>query len=253
MLPLEVYRSDGDDVREVAPAHPVARLFQRQPNDQQTPVEFVEMVTAHCLLRGNGFAKIVRDGRGAPVTPRPLHPDWVNVPRIPGTRRVVYDVSEPDMHSTRCLLPEEMLYLKDRSDDGIVGKSRLQRARETFGTAIAAETFAASTYRNQARVSGVLIHPEEISDEASKNPGDSFTEKHAGAKNAAASWCSKRACAGNRCPCRRPMPRCWAPGGSASSRLPDSSVAVGAALRSDHQSGALVGRRAPLDLGGVRP
>ena len=184
VLPLEVYRSDGDDVREVAPAHPVARLFQRQPNDQQTPVEFVEMVTAHCLLRGNGFAEIVRDGRGAPVTLRPLHPDWVNVLRIPGTRRVVYEVTEPDMHGTRRLLPEEMMHLKDRSDDGIVGKSRLQRARETFGTAIAAETFAASTYLNQARVSGVLMHPDEIGKDAAKNLRDSFVEENAGTKNA---------------------------------------------------------------------
>lgn len=184
VLPLEVYRGEGQHLREVAPGHPVARLFQRQPNDQQTPVEFVEMVTAHCLLRGNGFAEIIRDGRGAPVELRPLHPDQVSVLRIPNTRRVVYDVTDIDGGSTRRLLPEEMLHLKDRSDDGIVGKSRLQRARETFGTAIAAETFAASTYRNQARVSGVLIHPDEIGEEASKNLGDSFTEKHAGAKNA---------------------------------------------------------------------
>jgi HK97 family phage portal protein len=96
----------------------------------------------------------------------------------------VYDVTDWEGGATRRLLQEDMLHLKDRSDDGIVGKSRLQRARETFGTAIAAETFAASTYRNSARVSGVLVHPDQIGDEAAKNLGDSFMEKHAGAKNA---------------------------------------------------------------------
>lgn len=184
VLPLTVYRSEGDGIREAATAHPVARLFNREPNGLQTPFEFLEMVTAHCLLRGNAFAEIVRDGRGAPVELRPLHPDQVSVLRIPGTRRVVYDVTDLDGGSTRRLLPEEMLHLKDRSDDGIVGKSRLQRARETFGGAIAAETFAASTYRNQARVSGILVHPDEIGAEASKNLADSFTAKHSGPQNA---------------------------------------------------------------------
>ena len=38
--------------------------------------------------------------------------------------------------------PMKCLHLKDRSDDGIIGKSRLQRARETFGIALATETHA---------------------------------------------------------------------------------------------------------------
>jgi HK97 family phage portal protein len=184
VLPVSVYRSDGEDLRKAASSHPVTKLFARQPNDLQTPVEFLEMVTAHCLLRGNGYVEIIRDGRGAPVELRPLHPDWVGVMRLPGTRRLVYDVSEPESHGTRRVLMEDMLHLRDRSDDGFIGKSRLQRARETFGTAIATEEFAASTYKNGARVSGVLIHPDQIGDEAAGNLGDSFKQKHAGAKNA---------------------------------------------------------------------
>lgn len=180
-LPLVVYRLRGEG-KSPAPDHPVARLFSREPNTLQTPVEFLEMVTAHCLLRGNAYAEIVRDNRGAPAELIPLHPDRVAVLRIPRTRRVVYDVSDPE-GGTRRLLAEEMLHLKDRSDDGWVGKSRLARARETFQTAAATERFAGATYRNGASLSGVLSMPDRLTEAAAKRLSASFDE-HKGAGNA---------------------------------------------------------------------
>lgn len=54
------------------------------------------------------------------------------------------------------MLPEEMFHLRDRSDDGVICKSRLARARETFGSAIATERYAASTFKNGASMSGIL-------------------------------------------------------------------------------------------------
>lgn len=181
-LPLRVYRMSGDGVKFSDTAHPVARLF-RQPNAIQTTSEFLEMLLGHCLLRGNAYAEIVRDGRGAPVELIPFHPDQVGVWRIPKTREVVYDVSDLDGRRRR-LVSEQMLHLRDRSDDGIVGKSRLQRTREALGTTIATETHAAATFKNGVRLSGVLSHPEALSTEAHKHLRDSFTDKFAGSGKA---------------------------------------------------------------------
>ncbi|MGE3917786.1 MAG: phage portal protein, partial [Hyphomicrobiaceae bacterium] len=155
MLPLLVYRKlDGGD-RAQDPLQPVAQIFAGDPNDRQTASEFIEMMTAHCLLRGNAYAEIVRDGRGAPVQLIPYHPDHVSCVRIPRTGRYAYDVSLPE-GGTRRLLPEDMFHLKDLSDDGVLGKSRLARARETFGSALATERYAGSMFRNWASMSGVL-------------------------------------------------------------------------------------------------
>lgn len=181
-LPLRVYRNSGDGVKLVDRQHPVARLFQR-PNEIQTTPEFVEMLMGHCLLRGNAYSEIVRDGRGAPVELIPFHPDQVSVFRIPKTRQIIYDVTDLDGRRRR-LLPEEMLHLRDRSDDGIIGKSRLQRTREALGTTMATEQHAASTFKNGVRLSGVLSHPDRISKEAHENIRDSFAAKYAGSKNA---------------------------------------------------------------------
>jgi HK97 family phage portal protein len=141
-------------------------------------------MSAHCLLRGNAYAEIVFDNRGAPVELIPLHPDYVGVVRFAGTRRIAYDYSDPNTGSTRRLLAEEVLHLKDRSDDGIVGRSRLQRTREAFGTAIAVERHASNTFKNNATLSGVLSHPDNIGEEASERLRTSFEGIHKGSGNA---------------------------------------------------------------------
>lgn len=185
MLPLLVYRKLGDGDRSQDLAHPVAQIFGGDANDRQTASEFIEMMTAHCILRGNAYAEIVRDGRGAPVELIPYHPDHVSVVRIPRTGRYAYDVSLPT-GGTRRLLPEEMFHLRDRSDDGVVGKSRLARARETFGSAIATERYAAATFKNGASMSGILSHPEAIGEEAADRLQRDFKQTYSGADRAGA-------------------------------------------------------------------
>ena len=181
-LPLVVYRTT-EDGRIEDPRHPVARLFSGDPWEYQTAPEWFETMTAHCLLRGNAYAEIIRDNRGAPTALVPLHPDWVSVERIHRSNRVRYTVTPPE-GGTRRLLPEEILHLKDRSDDGIIGKSRLHRARETFQTAMAVERFAGSTYRNGAALSGVVTHPEQIGPDAAKTLRDSIEALYKGGHNA---------------------------------------------------------------------
>lgn len=183
MLPGHLYRKLPDGSRVEEPDHPVARLFSGDPNDRQTATEFVEMLTAHAVLRGNSYAEIIRNPRGEPVGLEPFHPDWVSAVRIPRTGRYAYDVSTP-IGGTRRLLPEEMFHLKDRTDDGIIGKSRLARARETFGIAIATERYAAATFKNGANMSGILSHPEHLGEEATKNLQKSFKDTYSGAGKA---------------------------------------------------------------------
>jgi HK97 family phage portal protein len=181
-LPLLVYRREGDG-KSLASDHPVARLFGRAPNTLQTPVEFLEMMTAHCLLRGNAYCEIERDNRGAPVALWPLHPDTVSVLRVTRSHGILYDVTDP-AGGTRRLVADEIFHLRDRSDDGIVGRSRLQRARETFGIALATETHAASVFRNSASLSGVLMHPENVGLEGAQRLSADFKRTYQGPEKA---------------------------------------------------------------------
>ncbi len=130
LTPL-VYRL-GEAGREEAPAHPVARLL-RWPNPHQTWPDFAEWLLASTLLRGNGLAEMVFDGAGRPVELVPI--PWGNAsPVLLPSGRLAFDVvgfQGPfgGTGRSRRLMPGEFLHLKDRSDDGYVGRSRLSRAR----------------------------------------------------------------------------------------------------------------------------
>jgi HK97 family phage portal protein len=174
MLPLKVYRKLGDAGRELVSDHPVARLFDGSVNAHLVAAEWLELIVSHALLRGNAYSEIIRDGRGAPVELIPLHPDLVNVVRIVGSHRIAYDVASPDAGPQRRVMSEDMFHLRDRSDDGIIGRSRLSRARDAFGNAIAAETYASSTFANGASFSGLIIHPTQIGEDAHKRLSESL-------------------------------------------------------------------------------
>jgi HK97 family phage portal protein len=182
MLPLHVYRKI-DSGRMEDTSHPVARIFGGDANDRQTASEFFECQTANCLLRGNSYAEIIRDGRGAPVELVPFHPDLVSVVTLRATGRTAYDVSYPS-GGTRRILSDDMLHLRDRSDDGVIGKSRLARAREVFGSALAVERYAQNTFKNGASISGVLSHPGALGEDAAIRLRTSFDATYAGGANA---------------------------------------------------------------------
>jgi HK97 family phage portal protein len=167
-LPLCIYRLDASGARYDDRQHPVAKLFAGDVNENQTASDFFELMQANVLWHGNAYAEIVRDGAGRPVALVPHHPGMISVERLPGRgRRLRYIVSDIGGGSRR-LLQEEMLHIRDRSDDGLCGKSRLQRAREAFGSAIAAERFAARTWNNSASMSGFVSHPETLGPEAAQ-------------------------------------------------------------------------------------
>ena len=49
----------------------------RRPNSWQNWMEFCEMIMCGLIMRGNGYAVIVRDMRGIPVMFVPINPDRV--------------------------------------------------------------------------------------------------------------------------------------------------------------------------------
>lgn len=181
-LPLNVYRKEGDGVRNAEASHPVAKLFTDGPNDLQTPTELVAMMQANVLVHGAAYAEIIRDGNGRPAALWPIHPGQISIERIPGTRRIRYQVS--DEVGTRRLLPAEVFTIRDRWDDPFTPRSRLDRCREALAGSMATETFAAALWRNGARLSGFVKHPEQIGPDAARTLRDSLNALYGGADNA---------------------------------------------------------------------
>lgn len=187
-LPAYVYRMDGKS-RAEAPTHPLAGLIRKGPNRWQTWPDFMEWWTAQTLLRGNGLAEIITDHAGRVIELIPIPWEWVTVQLLP-SGRIAYDVTE--MHGIfgsrgrrRRLLSGEVLHLKDRTDEGLIGRSRLHRGGAVVGSADAIHQFARSLYENGVHPSGVLTTEARLVPEQRKMLADAFREAFAGPRNAA--------------------------------------------------------------------
>lgn len=152
-LPLDVYRNT-DNGREKAKSHPLYRLLHDAPNNYQTALEFREQMQRHVLLRGNAYAEIVWNPNGSVKALLPMHPDSVTVLRS-SLGNLVYDHVDGKGNQRR-LLADEVLHLRYHSDDGILGRSPIQVARDTIGLALAERTHGAKMFEQGTKLSGVI-------------------------------------------------------------------------------------------------
>lgn len=162
-LPLHIKRRVDERTREDASDTPIWTVLRRKPNRWQTPSQFRRMLQAHLLLRGNAYAMIVRS-RGLVQELIPLHPDRVEVKQADD---LVLDYAYTRQDGRRIKLAQtEVFHLVGLTLDGVHGVSAIAYARETIGLSLAMEDHGATTFRNGARVSGVLKHPNKLGPEA---------------------------------------------------------------------------------------
>lgn len=155
-LPIILWQRLDNGGRRRAKEHPLYNLLSVRPNSRQTSYEFREMQQAVLDLRGNAYSRIYRDSRQRPTELIPLHDDWVS-PLIAEDGTPFYEVRMYGRGSAERLSQYEILHVRDRSDDGFVGKSCISRARDVVGLDIAGGTHAAKMYANGARPGGILI------------------------------------------------------------------------------------------------
>lgn len=179
-LPLYVYKRT-DKGREKAPQHPLYRLLHDTPNDYQTALELREQLQRHVLLRGNAYAEIVRNGAGRPSALLPVHPDRVTILRS-AQGKLLYDVVD-DSGRTKRLLADEVLHVKYHSDDGIIGRSPIQVARDTIGLALAERTHGAKMFEQGTKLSGVIEMPPGSTKKHSAEVRDSWASGQSGVQN----------------------------------------------------------------------
>jgi len=74
-------------------------------------------------------------------------------------------------------LKDEIFHIKGFSTDGLKGLSVIEAHMETLGTAIAMRDYTSEFFGNGATESGVLEHPESMSDVAYSRLRDSFAER----------------------------------------------------------------------------
>ena len=180
-VPARVYRWDGDTRLEHS-AHPLSRLIRFGTNPAMTWCDTIEHWIADTLLTGNGLLEIVRGGNGQ--VSGLIYQPWgmVTVQEL-SSGRLAYDVSDGKGRSRR-LLEGEALHLRDRTNDGKIGVSRLSRSADTVTGVDLANRHARQFLANGASPSGVIRHPGTMTSEQKAGLREQFASRHGGASNA---------------------------------------------------------------------
>jgi HK97 family phage portal protein len=178
-LPIHIYRRGEDGSREKAHDHPLAFLLHSQPNPDMTSFAFRETLMHHILIYGNGYAQIIRDGRGRALSLVPLPPNNISVAR--NDKGEIFYTLDPHGNAKK-LRKDEVFHIPALGFDGLIGYSPIAMAKNAIGMALAAEEYGATFFGNGANPGGVLEHPGVVKDP--KRVRDSWNAAYMGTKNA---------------------------------------------------------------------
>ena len=168
-LPLHLYRYTADGSKEKAVDNPLYFLLHDEPNPEMTSFVFRETLMTHLLLWGNGYAQIIRNGKGEVVALYPLMPNRMTVDRDDkGQLYYEYQTSSDEAHTTKGgtvrLKPTDVLHIPGLGFDGLVGYSPIAMAKNAIGMAIACEEYGAKFFANGATPGGLLEYPGTVKD-----------------------------------------------------------------------------------------
>jgi len=124
-----------------------------EPNELYSRFTFDSTSEFHLSFCGNSYTRL-HFGRGGRISKMEIiRPETVTPFLKDGKLFYTY----VDIYGkTVTVYDWEILHFKNFSDDGLIGKSPLTLARETFGMSIAANQYAANMYKNGGYAKGVI-------------------------------------------------------------------------------------------------
>lgn len=127
----------------------------------------------------------MRDGAGTVIALEPLPWEGVSVLQL-GSGRLAFDAVRltdtwGSVGAPRRILEGDALHLKDRSDDGLIGRSRLSRSPAVIAAALDVQDAAATALRNHSAPGGILSADGHIEDDTAQRIKNDWESKLTGA------------------------------------------------------------------------
>lgn len=189
-VPFHVYREDPKTgKREKFLDHPLYSILHDTPNAFQTSMEWRECMERSFCLWGNAYSQIIREPlvingklENRVQALNFMRPDRIR-PKIDPQRGFIYEFTTWD-GKFQILRPDQVLHVKNFSDDGIIGQSPL--LRYVMEHAMAAQSFGLNFLRNGGRPSGYIKYKSKrpVSDEIVNKYKADWQENYGGAENA---------------------------------------------------------------------
>jgi HK97 family phage portal protein len=178
-LPLHLYQKKNEGKR-VADDRLLYRVMHDEANSYMSAKTFREVLMAHVLLWGNGYAEKVRNGYGEVIQLWPITPNRV-IPEMK-SGELVYKIQMPSGEQIY-LSRENILHVPGLGFDGFIGYSVVSMARKSLGLGMALESFG-SLYFGQGTHPGVIVsHPGKLGTDGHTNLKNSLTQVYSGLGN----------------------------------------------------------------------
>lgn len=155
-LPWNTYQRSRDRKSvDLATDHPLFRTLKNLVNPETSSGEFVEALTAHALLCGNGFARIERKMRS--IFLWQWQPEDVTIDRD-NAAKIVY-IYKQGNSAEKTYERREVFHLKGFTLDGAFGDQIIQRARHILGLTLAAQEYSGRFFAQDATPGLVITRP----------------------------------------------------------------------------------------------
>jgi len=166
VVPLNVYERISATEERIALDHPLQFLLNMQPNPETTSADWRQTGMFHILLTGNAYFEKAYNGAGevgglyvrSPFATFPWRRVDAKLDRSelqPGA--LVYKTTDTPQHYERQIEMQDMVHVRGMGLDSLVGLSLVKYiAREVLGLDLAAQSYSAKYFANQAIPSGYL-------------------------------------------------------------------------------------------------
>jgi len=180
-LPLPVYKRLNPRGKERDPAHPLYKILHDNPNPYMTAMTFKEVIHAHVVSWGNGFADIEWGPNGQVRALWPLRPDKMKELKfIDGKLKYIYTLPTGE---DSILDYSRVFHVPGLGFDGYIGYSPIQMERNAIGLTMATEEYGNKFFSNGAKPGGVLQHPAKLSETAKTGLSEAWNKMHQGLSN----------------------------------------------------------------------
>lgn len=161
-LPKGVYKKDGPNSIKLS-EHSLQYVMAKRPNQYMTSFSFHHVLTVDAILKGNGFAEIIRDNYTGNITAMQL----IDQNKTPVTikkfeNKLWYHFDK------RVVAAENIFHIPGFSFNGISGMSVIQMAAKSLGVALESQEFAIEYYKNKGIGLGVVTTSKPIPDNDAK-------------------------------------------------------------------------------------
>lgn len=174
-LPLNIFEKK-DNGRIQATNHPLYYIFKVSPNTNTTPSIFWSAIIASMLLHGNGFAKIHKRA-GQVVSLEFVHPKYISPILNDDGKIIKFNYKNTELSLN------DILHIPAFGTDGQWGISAISYGAGVFGSALAGNKVANSTFEKGLQKTTALKIPQVLNEKLREEYRSSI-ESISGAVNA---------------------------------------------------------------------